>query len=823
MTTTMDPRIPPSRQREKPGQDLKWIGKGIRRVEDPRLLTGRGKYVDDIVLPNSLHAAALGSPHAHARITSIDVSKARALPGVAAVLTGEDVAKSTGPLPCFSNPPTEQRCVAIDRVRHVGEPVAIVAAESRYVAEDALALIEVEYEELPVVMDAAEAVHATGDAVIHPERGETNVAIHRVFEFGDVEDDFAAADAVIKRKLRWPRSGAQPMETCGATAVFDEGEGKFTIHVNSSMYNYVGWLIAVTLGVPVHKLNLVPTLAGGSFGSKLFIHKVPVIAAVLARECGRPVKYLEDRIDNMTACDHHGSDRLYDCELALDADRRMTSMKCTVIDDYGAYFQFGIGHHGNALSQITGPYQIGSVMVDITAVFTNKCQQGAYRGFGSEVSNYVMERMVDAACAELDLDPVAFRKTNFIQPEQFPYFIPTGNLYDSGNYPAVLDKALDLLDYDGWRQRQRDALAEGRYIGIGLATCQERSVFSSTEFWSLNDEAGFALTSSPEGVSIKIDPTGNAVVSLQAPFWGNSPETMATMVLAEKLTIDPANISITYADTDHGVSGTGPGGSRYTVMLAGAIVGAVDTIKDKLFKIAGHLMEADTADLELRDGAVGLKGVPGKQMTIADLAMQAHFFRLSFPDEPEFDTGLDATTTYDHPLTTMPSDDRKDLGIYYPIMGHMCHMPVVEVDIKTGQVKFLDYVAVHDCGTMVNPKTLAGHIRGGTAQGIGTALYEEYKYDANGQLQNASFMDYLVPTVHEIPANMRIGHVETPSPFTEYGIKGGGEGGRMGAPPALAAAIEDALKPLGVKADFLPLTPAKLRGLIREAEAAQTS
>jgi CO/xanthine dehydrogenase Mo-binding subunit len=587
------------------------------------------------------------------------------------------------------------------------------------------------------------------------------------------------------------------------------------------MYNYVGWLIAVSLGVPVHKLNIVPTLAGGSFGSKLFIHKVPVIAAVLARACGRPVKYLEDRIDNMTACDHHGSDRIYECELALDADRRMTSLKCDVIDDYGAYFQFGIGHHGNALSQITGPYQIGSVKVDITAVFTNKCQQGAYRGFGSEVSNYVIERMVDAACSELDLDPVAFRKANFIQPEQFPYFIPTGNLYDSGNYPAVMAKALDLLDYEGWRQKQREALAEGRYIGIGLATCQERSVFSATEFWSLNDEAGFALTSSPEGVGIKIDPTGNAVVSLQAPFWGNSPETMATMILAEKLTLDPANISITYADTDHGVSGTGPGGSRYTVMLAGAIVGAVDTLKDKLFKIAGHLMEADTADLELRDSAVGIKGVPGKQMSIADLAMQAHFFRLSFPDEPEFDTGLDATTTYDHPLTTMPSEDRKDLGIYYPIMGHMCHMPVVEVDVETGQVKFLDYVAVHDCGTMVNPMTLAGHIRGGTAQGIGTALYEEYKYDDSGQLQNASFMDYLVPTVHEIPADVRVGHVETPSPFTEYGIKGGGEGGRMGAPPAIAAAIEDALKPLGVKADFLPLTPAKLRGLIREAQAGQ--
>ncbi|MGI9352320.1 MAG: xanthine dehydrogenase family protein molybdopterin-binding subunit [Rhizobiaceae bacterium] len=812
--------IPASRQREKPGQDLKWIGTDMKRVEDPRLLSGQGTYADDVSLPGMLHAAALQSPYAHARIKSVDVSKARTLPGVAAVMTGEDVAKSTGPLPCFSNPPVEQRCVALDRVRHVGEPVAIVAAESRYIAEDAVKLIEVEYEELPVMNDPREAMHAAGDGVLHPERGENNVAMQRTFTFGDVDADFARAAKVTKRSLRWPRSGAQPLETCGAVSDFDSGTGKFNIHVNSSMYNYVGWLLAVSLGVPVHKLNIIPTIAGGSFGSKLFIHKVPVIAAVLARETGKPVKYLEDRADNIMACDHHGSDRYYDCELALDEQDMMISMRCKVIDDYGAYFQFGIGHHGNALSQITGPYQIGSVEADITAVLTNKCQQGAYRGFGSEVSNYVMERMVDSAISEFDLDPVEFRRKNLIKPDQFPYFIPTGNIYDSGNYPAVLDKALELLDYKGWRKKQEAARKEGRYIGIGIATCQERSVFSATEFWMLNHEAGFALTSSPEGVSVKLDPTGNAVVTLQAPFWGNSPETMATMILAEHLTMDPANISIVYSDTDNGLSGTGPGGSRYTVMVAGALVSASQTIRKKLFLIGAHLLDADPSEMEMVDGMVRVKGRQGAEMSISDLAMQAHFFRLSFPDTPEFDTGLDAACTYDHPLTTMPSDDRKDLGIFYPIMGHMCHMPVVEVDIETGQLKFLDYVAVHDCGTVVNPMTLAGHIRGGTAQGIGTALFEEYKYDSEGQLQNVSYADYLIPSVNEVPADLRVGHVMTPSPFTEYGIKGGGEGGRMGAPPAIASAVEDALKPLGVKANFLPLTPARLRGLIRETGAA---
>jgi CO/xanthine dehydrogenase Mo-binding subunit len=428
--------------------------------------------------------------------------------------------------------------------------------------------------------------------------------------------------------------------------------------------------------------------------------------------------------------------------------------------------------------------------------------------------------MVDAAVDELGLDPVEFRRRNFIRPEDFPYKIPTGNLYDSGNYAAVLDEALRLLDYEGWRRKQAEYRKQGRYVGIGIATCQERSVFSATEFWMLNEQAGFALTSSPEGVSVKIDPLGKVVVSLNAPFWGNSPETVATMILAEQLKIDPADISIAYADTDHGLAGTGPGGSRYTVMVAGALVGAAGIIKEKLFRVAGHMLEASAGDLELRDGKVGVKGAPGLEKTIAEIAMHAHFFRLSMPDDPTLTSGMDAAYTYDHPLTTLPSDDRSDLGIFYPIMGHMCHMPVVEVDVGTGQVRFLDYVAVHDCGTLVNPMTLAGHVRGGTAQGIGTALYEQYYYDADGQLLTANYADYLMPSVHELPENVRVGHVETPSPYTEYGIKGGGEGGRMGAPPAICSAIEDALRPLGVKVDALPITPRRLRTLIREAQLA---
>lgn len=793
----------------------RWIGQSIKRVEDPRLLTGRGKYIDDIGVPNMAHAAVLRSPHAHARIKKIDASKARALPGVLLVLTGAEASEQTGPLPCFANPPVVQYCIAVDRVRHVGETVAAVVAESRYIAEDAIDRIEVEYDPLPVVVNPEDALTSKGDAVLHPDRGANNIAHQRTLTFGSYDEDMRSADVIVRRKVRWPRSGAQPMETVGAIASYDEGTGKFTIYANTSMYNYVGWLMAVSLKVAATKLNIVPTIAGGSFGSKIFTHKVLVLAATLARACGRPVKYVEDRLDNMTSCDNHGSDRIYELELGLKRDGTMLAFGMKVIDDYGAYLQFGVGHHGNAAAQLTGPYRIKSARIELTAVFTNKCQQGAYRGFGSEVNNFALERIVDAAADELGISPVEIRRKNFIQPEQFPYKIPTGNVYDSGNYEAVLDKALEMADYDGWRRRQAEARKQGRYIGIGLASCQERSVFSSTEFWFWNHEPGFALTSSPESVNIKIDPTGKAFVTLYSPFWGNSPETMATQIVAEQLTIDPSDIEITYADTDQGLMGTGPGGSRYTVMIAGAIAGAATDIKRKLFKIAGHFLEASEQDLELRDGRVSVRGTD-RGMTIPEIALQAYYFRLSLPND--CNSGLDARFTYDHPYTTQPKADRTDLGVFYPIMGHMCHIPIVEIDIETGQVTYLKYVAVHDCGTVVNPMTLAGHVRGGTVQGIGSTMYEHFYYDQQGQLVTANFADYLIPTLKEAPPNIEVGHVVTPSPFTEYGIKGGGEGGRMGAPPALASAVEDALRPFGVKIDTLPITPTKIRDVIRAAQ-----
>jgi CO/xanthine dehydrogenase Mo-binding subunit len=812
--------IPPSRQQEAPRKELKWIGKSIKRVEDPRLLTGNGQYIDDIVLPKMAHAAILRSDRAHARIKRIDVAKAKALPGVILVMTGEDAKKVTGPTAQFASPPVVQYCIAVDRVRHTGEAVAAVVAETRYIAEDACDLIEVEYEDLPVVIDPEAAVTSSGDAVLHPERGPTNLAHRHTYKFGSVDEDFAKADLVVKRRLRWGRSGAQPLETTGAVVSYEPGSGKFTLYCNTSFLNYVGWLVGASLGVPAAKLNIIPCVTGGSFGLKLFTHKVMTLTATLARAAGRPVKYIEDRLDNITNSDQHGSDRIYHCEMAVKRDGTMLSLKFQVIDDYGAYLQYGYGTHGNSLCQIVGPYRINSISMELLAVLTNKCQQGAYRGFGSEVTNWMLERMTDAVADELKMDPIEVRRKNLIQPDQFPYVIPSGNVYDSGNYPAVLDEALRIADLSKWKEIQAEARAQGRCVGIGMATCQERSVFSATEFWSLNptDNPGFTLTSSPESTQIRVDPTGIIHVTLASPFWGNSPETMATQIVAEQFQVDPSQVNIVYADSQSGFNSSGPGGSRFTVMLAGAIVGASTRIKNKMLRVASHMMETDAGDLEYREGKIGVRGVPGMEKSIGDVSLFAHYFRLNLPDGDDYASGLDAAYVYDHPLTTMPAKDRSHLGIFYPIMGHMCHMALVEVDPKTGKVKILDYVAVHDAGVMVNPMTLAGHIRGGTAQGIGSALYEKFHYDASGQLQTATFADYLIPTLHEMPPEIRVGHVETPSPFTEYGIKGGGEGGRMGAPGALSRAIEDALGAYGVRCDEVPLTPRRIRELVRAGE-----
>ena len=810
--------IPPSRRRESPRKDLKWIGQSINRVEDPRLLTGKGKYIDDLSVANMAEAAVLRSPHAHARIVSIDTSRARALPGVIAVVTGADMAEVVGPCLSFASPPITHHVIALDKVRHVGEIVVAVVAEDRYIAEDAVDLIDVEYELLPVNSDVELAIAATGDAVIHPTDRPTNVALDQTYTWGTVDEDFDKADVVIRRRLTWGRSSGTPIETCGVIAEYEDGIG-FTITSNSAFGNFIPWAIAGSLKVSPTQVKLVGVTNGGSFGTKVLLHKYMILTAGLARIAGRPVKYLEDRLEHFMNSDAHGPDRRYDAELALKSDGTMLSLRFKVIDDYGAYLHFGVGTNGNPMAQVTGPYRINSVQMHLVAVLTNKCQQGPYRCFGAECANWMIERLVDAAAQEMHLDREALRLMNMIRPDEFPYMIPTGNIYDSGNYQEQLIDAKKLIDWDGWQKKQAEARAQGRYLGIGLATCQERSVYAPTEWWSLNplETPGFTLTSAPEGIQLRIDGSGHMFVHLQTPFIGTSSETMVVQVLAEQFGIAIADIVIGYSDSQAGFNGVGANGSRFTVMIAGACVSAAAKLKDRLKVFGAHMLEASVSDVEVRDGAVSILGVPGRRKTIAEIALMANFFRKSFPDDAAYDSGLETTAVYDHPINTAPHPERKHLGIFYPIMGHQCHIAIVEVDAQTGKVHILDYAAVHDAGTMVNPKTLGGQVVGGTANGIGTVLMEEFIYDENGQFVNANFGQCCLPSSHDVP-NIRVGHRETPSPYTEYGIKGGGEGGRMAAPAALTSAIEDALRPLGVEILNVPVPPSRLRALIRQAQ-----
>ncbi|WP_281690259.1 xanthine dehydrogenase family protein molybdopterin-binding subunit [Pseudonocardia thermophila] len=777
----------------------RYVGADLPRKEDPALVRGSVVYVDDVQLPGMLHAAVLRSPHAHARIVSIDTSEARALPGVHAVLTGEEALDHIGPLARFCAEEVVEHAIAVGKVRYHGEAVVAVAAESRYVAEDALAKVRVEYEPLPVVTDVVSAT-AEGAPLVH-ENLESNVVYHHEFAFGDVEGDFAGAAHIVRRELRWPRATAAPMETNGAVVKYDPATGRMDVWSNTNLLNFGAWVMSATLRVAPHMLNFHPMAVGGSFGSKHFLAKQVAIAGALAKATGCPVKFMEDRADNLLASDAQGPERQHVAELALDADGTFRSLRIRLLDDYGAYFMLAIAGNTNPLSQIVGPYRIRSVSYDVSAVLTNKNQQGVFRGAGADVTNWVLERLVDAAADELGFDPIDLRRRNLIQPDQFPYKIPTGNSYDSGNYPAVLARALELADIDHWRAEQERAREQGRYIGIGIATAQQRSTYYASEFWFHNVGAPAPFTTTAESVRLRIGPTGGVTATLFTPSWGNSQETVTAQLIAAELGVDPAGIAVDLAPTMHGLPSAGPGGSRMTVMLSGAITGAARKLREKIFQIAAHRLEASVDDLELRDGVVSVRGTDS-QMTLADIGMQAYWQSVNLP--PGMESGLEATFTYDPPFFSLPNDERTDLGNFYPIVGHGCHVVVVEVDPETGQIDFLRYVAVHDHGTVVNPRSLEGQIRGGIAQGIGIALYEQVAYDSVGQNLAGSLDEYVLPGAPDVP-RVEIAFVETPSPWTAHGVKGGGEGGRMIAPPAVTRAVEDALLPFGARFDALPI------------------
>jgi CO/xanthine dehydrogenase Mo-binding subunit len=806
----------------------KWVGQSVGRLEDPRLITGRGGYIDDIRLPRMLHAAVVHSPFPHARVGRIDAEAARSVRGVVAVVTGPESLALIGTLPpgpMGSRTPYPAICT--DKVRHIGEIVAAVAATDRYIAEDAAALIEVDYEPLDAVTDIASAI-APGAPLVQEAMG-SNVVYDREWTFGDVEADFAGADRVVHDHLRWRRSSAQPIETPGAIVDFNPVSQEMTIWTNEKAWPQRQFELAELFKVASNKLHLVPVPAGGSFGSKDEMFKVVAIAGMLAKVVGRPVKYLEDRVENLLNADCDGPDREYEVELAVMNDGTIRSMRVFVADDYGAYFQRGTGHHGNLFAQLQGPYRITSCGYHLRCVLTNKNQQGAFRGFGAGEANWMLERMVDLAARELSMDPVEIRRRNFIGKDEFPFKSLTGNIYDSGDYEGVLDKALELSHYAEWREKQKQLRAEGRHIGVGIASCQLRSVFSPSENWIMNDDYMEKMktgpSSSPESITLSVDVLGRLTATLYSyAFWGNSPETVVAQMVADEFDIKPDEVSVVYASPMGAMPGVGPGGSRLTVMLAGAVVGAAKKVREKALRVGAQMLGVGADEVEWADGAIRCIADHFRIKTLAEVSrtVRLHTHSLSTPppgapDREGFESGLEASFTYDHPYNRLPKPDRSDLGVFYPIMAHTCHIAVVEVDPETGGVSFLGYYAVQDSGTVVNPKSLEGMVIGGSVQGIGTALTEECVYTDDGQLLSASFQDYLLPTAMEAPPEIKVAFHETPSPFTAYGVKGGGESGRMAAPAVVPAAIEDALSPWGVRVREIPATPMRIRALIDAA------
>ncbi|MET0929600.1 MAG: xanthine dehydrogenase family protein, partial [Aeromicrobium sp.] len=630
------------------------VGQDRATIESARLVRGRGNHVGDLSMPGMLEVAMVHSPHAHARIVSVDIEAARRAPGVLAVLTGADVARESNPVvttAAAARPPLPMPVhgLAVDKARFAGEAVAAVAATSRALAEAAARLVEVTYEVLTPVVTIDQALDPELPAV-HEGLGG-NVIMHRHYDFGDVDGAFATAAHVVSRRITWPRQTGSPMETFGCVAQWKPEGPNVEFWSNHHSFALISSL-GPTLGLQPQDVRAHAMDIGGSFGGKFWVPRPMVVTALLSKMTGRPVRYVEDRIENLEAGENHGEDRVYDAELALDADGVMTGLRFTVMEDYGASFILGPVGISEPLAQIVGPYRIQAVGVDFTALVTNKTAQSAYRGFGTAAQNFMLERLVDAAADELGRDPIELRRHNFIATEDFPYRTPTGNVYDSGDYFATLDLAIEKADIATWRRRQAEARLEGRAIGIGIATCNERSVQGGSALWLMFDQDLDRATTIAETVTCRIDATGRVRIALHSPSLGTSPETVAATVAAEELGIPVEHVVVSRLTSDVSGPALGPSASRLTVMLAGAVSGAIKALVERLRPLAARRLntlpglvrwDRTTASYVATDD-------PSSSVGLAALALEANTAGMNLPDG--MSSGLETTFTFDHPFST---------------------------------------------------------------------------------------------------------------------------------------------------------------------------
>jgi len=784
----------------------KWVGQAVKRTEDPALLVGRGGFIDDFALPGMAHAAYLRSPHAHARIVSMDIRRALEHPGVFAVLTGKEVARLTRPqrgrVPLAKSPTVY--ALAPEKARYIGEPVAAVAAVDRATAEDALDLIEVHYEPLPVVVDPEEAMKP-GAPLVFEEIG-SNILWHDTFPYGDVEGAFQRADLVVKERFTIHRYASTPLETFGGIAQHEAATGKFTIWGHTQQPGQDLHVIAGSLGISPGQIRLIVPPLGGAFGNKvrpLYL----IILALLARKAGRAVKWIEDRRENLLGLGH-AANGIMDVEAAVKKDGTILGLKFRNIESEGAGIDFAGRHNLLMLSNIVNCYRVPAVSYEGYSVVTNCCPVVANRGIGKPFMCFSVERIVDAVARAVELDRVQVRLKNFIQPDEFPYDTPSGQTYDSGDYPEMLRKGLALIDYPALKREQVKARAAGRLLGIGIAVGVEPGG-SNLSYGMLISGPKQLLSGQGEAVRIRMETDGTATVYTGSLDSGQGHGTALAQIVADELGLkmDQVRVPITFDSASHPyVLTSGVYSNKFNGHDTAAAIGAARKVREKLLQRAANHLEANVEDLELREGRVAVRGAPTKAVTVAELASRA-YWSLAGPQPADGEPGLEAVYYYRNPMARPPDAERRvrvQLGF-----ASAAHVAVVEIDPETFEIKVLRYGVVHDCGRQINPLIVEGQVHGAAAHGIAAALLEEFVYDENGQLLTTSFMDYLKPTAAEVPM-IEGDHLESPSPFTPLGTKGIGEGGAVIAPAAIAGAVEDALEPLGIRITTLPITPTRL-------------
>jgi carbon-monoxide dehydrogenase large subunit len=779
------------------------FGSGIKRREDPRLITGTATYTDDVKLPGLTYAMFARSPYAHARLKGVNIEAARAAPGVVAVFTGKDIKDKLVPVPCAWNVPgcdlkvPPHPLLAHDRVRYVGDAIAMVVAETRAQARDAVDLIDADYEPLGATADPEKAAEK-GAAQLHAEV-PGNIAFTWTVAGGDAEAAFKAADVQVSERIVQQRLLPTAMEPRAAVASFNRGSGQLTLWCTSQNPHIHRFLCSVMLGLPEHRVRVIAPEVGGGFGSKIPAYADEALCCFAAIQLGRPVKWTEDRSENYKVT-IHGRDHVEYVEMCGTTDGRITGLRTRVYAGLGAYASTAAPGIPTILHGLvySGAYTIPNIHGVIHGVYTNGTPVDAYRGAGRPEAAYLIERLVDIYARKIGMDPVEVRRKNFIPKDKFPYTVATGLTYDSGNYEAALDKALGILDYKAFRGEQARARKDGRYLGVGVVSYIEICGLGPSQVAGAVGFGGGLYDSA----IVRVYPTGMVRVYIGASPHGQGEETTFAQIVADEFGYPVESVEIIHGDTDNTPQGWGTYGSRSTAVCGSAVKNAALKVKEKAKKLAAHLLEANEADLEWKDGKFQVRGSPDKAKAFAELALMAN---VAWNMPPGMEPGLEASAFFD------PSN------FVYPFGTHIC---TVDVEIETGIVRILRYIAVDDCGPPINPMIVDGQIHGGVVQGLGEALQEIAVYDDEAQLLTGTMMDYAVPRASQMP-ELELAHTITPSPVNPLGIKGCGEAGTIASAACVVNAVADALAPFGITHIDKPLTPARVWAAIQKAKGAQ--